>query len=205
MPRGRRTRSRGAAPGMTGRPVQVHPHGLCESDRVGAGTRVWAFAHILPGAVVGEECNVCDHAFIEGGAVVGNRVTVKNAVLIWDGVNIGDDVFLGPNVVFTNDLTPRAAIKKGREAFLSTHVERGATVGANATIVCGVTIGRHAFVAAGAVVTKDVAAHELVAGNPARRIGWSCVCGERLTEELVCGCGRKFAVSTDGKGLEHHP
>jgi acetyltransferase-like isoleucine patch superfamily enzyme len=178
----------------------VHPQALCESDAVGAGTRVWAFAHILPGAVVGADCNICDHAFIEGGATVGDRVTVKNNVLVWDGVRVGDDVFLGPNAVFTNDMNPRAAFKKPPEQFLGTTVEQGATIGANATIVCGVTIGRHAFVGAGSVVTRSVAPHALVVGNPARAIGWMCECGERLPESLECTCGRRYTAADGSEG-----
>ena len=157
--------------------VFVHPHGLCESTVVGTGTRVWAFAHVLDGAVVGADCNIGDHAFIEGGARLGSRVTVKNAVLVWDGVTIGDDVFLGPNMIFTNDLHPRAFGSRDPATFTPTTVCTGATIGANATIVCGVTIGQYAFVAAGAVVVRDVAPYELVAGNPARHIGWVCRCG----------------------------
>ena len=178
--------------------VFVHPQGLCESDQVGEGTRVWAFAHVLPGAVVGAGCNVCDHAFIEGGARVGDRVTIKNAVLVWDGVTVEDEVFLGPNMVFTNDLWPRAAVKKGPGEFVPTLVRRGATIGANATIVCGTTSGPHAFVAAGAVVTRDVPAHALVAGNPARPRGWVCTCGTRLGEDLRCACGREYDHVADG-------
>ena len=186
---------------MSTEPVFVHQQGLCESDEVGPGTRVWAFAHVMAGAVVGSGCNICDHAFIETGARIGDRVTVKNAVLIWDRVTVDDDVFLGPNMVFTNDLMPRAAIKKGMEGLLATRVRRGATIGANATIVCGVTIGEHAFVGAGAVVTRDVDPHALVVGNPARRIGWVCDCGNRLDDHLGCGeCGRTY---TDiGAGLQ---
>jgi UDP-2-acetamido-3-amino-2,3-dideoxy-glucuronate N-acetyltransferase len=179
--------------------VFVHPKGLCESDAVGPRTRVWAFAHVLPGAVIGADCNICDHAFIEDGARIGDRVTVKNAVLVWDGVTVDDEVFLGPNMVFTNDLNPRSIIKKGREGFVPTHVERGATIGANATIVCGVTIGEHAFVAAGAVVTRSVPAHALVVGNPARQQGWVCVCATRLGENLRCSCGRTYALDADGR------
>lgn len=178
--------------------VVVHPLGLCESDRVGDGTRVWAFAHVMAGAVVGRGCNVGDHAFLESGAVVGDRVTIKNGVQVWDRVTVEDEVFLGPACVFTNDLNPRAAVRKPREAFLPTLVRQGAAIGANATIVCGVTIGRYAFVAAGSVVTRDVAPHALVAGNPARRIGWSCVCGERLDADLACGCGRRYHPGPDG-------
>jgi acetyltransferase-like isoleucine patch superfamily enzyme len=148
--------------------VFVHPKGLCESASVGAGTRVWAFAHVLNGAEVGQDCNIGDHAYIEGGAKLGDRVTVKNAVLVWDLVTVEDDVFLGPNMVFTNDLWPRAAVKKTREQLSPTLVRRGATIGANATIVCGLSVGEHAFVAAGAVVTRDVPARALVMGVPAR-------------------------------------
>jgi UDP-2-acetamido-3-amino-2,3-dideoxy-glucuronate N-acetyltransferase len=181
---------------MSAEPVVVHPRGLCESDTVGPGTRVWAFAHVMEGAVVGADCNIGDHAFIERGARLGDRVTVKNAVLVWDRVTVEDEVFLGPNAVFTNDLMPRAAHKKSSDEFLPTLVRRGATVGANATIVCGTTIGEHAFVAAGAVVTRDVAAYALVAGNPARRIGWVCACGERLGPSLSCACGRSYRLGS---------
>jgi acetyltransferase-like isoleucine patch superfamily enzyme len=182
--------------------VFVHPHGLCESDHVGPGTRVWAFAHVLPGAVIGTDCNICDHAFVEGGARLGDNVTVKNGVLVWDGVEVGNDVFLGPAMVFTNDLTPRADVKKSAAEFVRTGVHDGATIGANATIVCGVTIGERAFVAAGAVVTRDVAAHALVAGNPARRIGWVCTCGARLDDALRCtSCGSGFRVLSEDAGL----
>jgi UDP-2-acetamido-3-amino-2,3-dideoxy-glucuronate N-acetyltransferase len=192
--------------------VFVHPKGLCESDQVGARTRVWAFAHVLPGARVGADCNICDHAFIESGAVLGDRVTVKNAVLIWDGVTVEDEVFLGPNMVFTNDLRPRAAFKKGPDELVATIVRRGATIGANATVVCGIEIGTQAFVAAGAVVVRDVPPHALVAGNPARRLGWVCTCGERLAgaprdgaAPACAACGRRYEQLGDGKGLAELP
>ena len=181
--------------------VFVHPLGLCESDEVGPGTRIWAFAHVLKGARIGAGCNVCDHAFIEGGAVVGDRVTVKNAVLIWDGVTVEDEVFLGPNMVFTNDLAPRIGLKKSRDQLLPTLVRHGATIGANATIVCGITIGPYAFVGAGAVVVRDVPAHALVAGNPASRIGWVCACGRRLESGLACACGRRYLLMDSKTGL----
>lgn len=188
-------------PGMAeGTPdgVHVHPLGLCESDDVGAGTRVWAWAHVMPGARVGADCNICDHAYVEGGARLGNRVTVKNAVLVFDGVTVGDDAFLGPNVLFTNDLRPRAHVKKGPEALLPTVVREGATLGAGTVVVCGTTIGAHAFAAAGSVITKDVAPHSFVAGNPARHRGWVCVCGERLPHDLRCDCGRAYEDAGDG-------
>jgi len=147
---------------------------------------------------VGADCNICDHAFVEGGARLGDRVTVKNAVLLFDGVEVGDDVFLGPNVVFTNDLRPRAHVKKGPEALLPTVVEDGVTLGAGVVVVCGTRIGRHAFAAAGAVVTRDVAPHSFVAGNPATHRGWVCVCGERLDADMHCGCGRTYRESDRG-------
>lgn len=181
--------------------VQVHSLGLCESSDVGAGTRVWAWAHILPGARVGRDCNVCDHAYIEGGAVVGDRVTVKNAVLLWDGVTVEDDVFLGPNVVFTNDLRPRAHVKKKPEELVSTLVRRGATIGANATIVCGIEIGEHAFVAAGSVLTRNVLPHALVAGNPATQVGWVCRCGQRLDASFECSCGSHYGCLSNAVGV----
>ena len=176
----------------------VHELALCESDELGPRTRVWAFAHVLPGARIGADCNVCDHAFVEGGAVLGDSVTVKNNVLVWDGVTVEDEVFLGPNAVFTNDQRPRAAFKKGREGWLPTLVRRGATVGANATVLCGVTIGRFAFVGAGSVVTADVRDHALVVGNPARQVGWACECGQSLPDNLECACGRRYRHVDDG-------
>ena len=182
-------------------PVFVHEKGLCESDSVGAGTRVWAFAHVMSGARIGENCNICDHAFVESGAVLGNRVTVKNQVLIWDKVTVEDEVFLGPAMVFTNDFTPRVGFSDPLQ-FRQTLVKRGASIGAQATIVCGVTLGERCFVGAGSVVIRDVPAHALVVGNPARQIGWICACGERLPESLACGCGRSYELLSPNKGLQ---
>jgi acetyltransferase-like isoleucine patch superfamily enzyme len=181
--------------------VFIHDLALCESEQVGAGTRIWAFAHVMSGASIGTDCNVCDHAFIESGASIGNRVTVKNGVLVWDKVSVEDDVFLGPNVVFTNDFNPRAAFKKPSSAFRPTVVRRGASIGANATIVCGVEIGEQAFVGAGAVVTEDVPAYALVVGNPAEQAGWMCACGEKLGGGLVCSCGRRYYERNGRAGL----
>ncbi len=179
----------------------VHPNALCEAEALGPRTRVWAFAHVMKGAVVGADCNVCDHAFIESGAKLGDRVTVKNGVQVYDKVVVEDEVFLGPNMVFTNDMNPRVAFKKPTDRFLSTLVKRGASIGANATIVCGVTIGEQAFVGAGSVVIRDVPAHALVVGNPARRIGWVCACGEKLPAALSCACGRRYQKLDDVRGL----
>jgi UDP-2-acetamido-3-amino-2,3-dideoxy-glucuronate N-acetyltransferase len=185
--------------------VFVHPHALCETDDIGPRTRVWAFTHVLPGARVGADCNICDCVYIEGGAVVGDGVTVKNGVQIWDRVTVEDDVFLGPNMVFTNDLDPRAAIKKSHDDLVPTLVGRGATIGANATVVCGVTIGTYAFVGAGSVVTRSVPAHGLAVGNPARRVGWACECGQRLDDSLRCSCGRRYRLVTEADGLVETP
>lgn len=171
----------------------VHPKALCESDAIGEGTRVWAFAHVMPGARIGARCNIGEGVFVEGKVVLGDDVTVKNAVAIWDGVTVGDEAFLGPCCAFTNDLRPRSGrFKRDPSTWLPTQVGRGASIGANATIVCGVTIGEWAMVAAGSVVTKDVSAYALVLGVPARRAGWVCRCGERLPAKLRCSCGRRY-------------
>ena len=146
----------------------IHPYALVEDGvKLGDDTRVWAFVHILPGAVIGGECNICDHVFIEGDVVIGDRVTIKCGVQIWDGLRIESDVFIGPNATFTNDPYPRS---KQEFELLHTLVKEGATIGANATILPGITIGEKAMVGAGAVVTKDVPARTLVLGNPARVI-----------------------------------
>ncbi|MGI8677506.1 MAG: WxcM-like domain-containing protein [Jatrophihabitans sp.] len=143
----------------------VHADGRCESSTVGIGTRVWAFAHILPGAQIGADCNICDHVFVENDVVVGDRVTVKCGVQLWDGLRVGSDVFIGPNATFSNDPFPRSRHRPDR--FARTMVQDGASIGANATILPGVTIGRSAMVGAGAVVTRDVPANAVVVGNPA--------------------------------------
>ena len=148
----------------------VHPQGLCESTDVGDGTRIWAFAHVLPGARIGADCNICDHVFVEGDVVVGDRVTVKCGVQLWDGVRLADDVFVGPNATFTNDRFPRSKAYPG--SFPQTVVGPGASLGANCTILPGLTIGRRAMVGAGAVVTKDVPPNAIVVGNPARIVGY---------------------------------
>ena len=179
--------------------VFVHALALCESDEVGPRTRIWAFAHVLAGARLGADCNVGDHAFVEGGAVVGDGVTIKNGVLLWSGVTVEDGVFLGPGAVFTNDAGPRAPYPKGPAGWRATLVRHGATVGANATVLSGLTIGRWAMVGAGAVVTADVADHALVVGNPARQAGWACRCGRTLLGELACpACGRSYRLTGAG-------
>lgn len=180
------------------RDVFVHPDGRCESENVGAGTRIWAFAHVLKGAVVGKSCNICDGAFIESGARIGDGVTVKNQVMIFEGVTIEDEVFLGPGVIFTNDMNPRAFIKKHGDELLPTLVRTRATIGAGSVVVCGTTIGDYAFIGAGSVVTRDVPAHAFVVGNPARVIGWACSCGLRLPASLECDCGHRWHSNADG-------
>ena len=149
----------------------VHQAAICESEKVGDGTRVWAFAHVLPGAVVGADCNVCDGVFIENDVVVGDRVTIKCGVQLWDGIRIEDDVFVGPNATFTNDKFPRSRVWP--ERFQPTVVHRGASIGANATVLPGVSIGAEAMVGAGAVVTHDVPPFGIVVGNPARLVGYT--------------------------------
>ncbi|NBU75719.1 MAG: isomerase [Planctomycetes bacterium] len=147
-----------------------HPQSLCESANIGNGTRVWAFAHILPKAVIGQDCNICDHVFIENDVVIGDRVTVKCGVQLWDGVRVENDVFIGPNATFTNDKFPRS--RAYQEKLPTTIVETGASIGANATILPGITIGMRAMVGAGAVVTRSVPPRAVVMGNPARITGY---------------------------------
>ena len=148
----------------------VHDKGICESNDIGEGTQIWAFSHVLSGAKIGKDCNICEHVFIENDVIIGNRVTIKNGVQIWDGIRIGNDVFIGPNVTFTNDKFPRS--KQYPERFLETVVEDGASIGANATILPGLRIGSKAMVGAGAVVTRDVPPNAIVVGNPARINGY---------------------------------
>lgn len=155
---------------MTGVGYFQHDSALVESSHIGEGTRVWAFAHILPGARVGRDCNLCDHTFIENDVVVGDRVTVKCGVQLWDGLRIEDDVFIGPNATFTNDRFPRS--KQHLGTYPQTSIRRGASIGANATVTPGITIGEHAMVGAGAVVTHNVPPHAKIVGNPARIIGY---------------------------------
>jgi acetyltransferase-like isoleucine patch superfamily enzyme/dTDP-4-dehydrorhamnose 3,5-epimerase-like enzyme len=148
----------------------VHERALCESLKIGKGTRVWAFAHVLPEAWIGQDCNVCDNVFIENDVRVGDRVTIKCGVQLWDGVTLEDDVFIGPNVTFTNDIFPRS--KKIPEKFARTIIRCGASIGANATILPGITIEQGAMVGAGAVVTRSVPPNAIVVGNPAKIVGY---------------------------------
>ncbi len=159
-------------------PIFIHPHALVESDAIGAGTRVWAFAHVMKGAKIGERCNIGDHSFIESGVVISDDVTIKNGVSVWEGVEIGDKVFVGPNVAFTNDTRPRSKVYHAEP--VRTQVLEGASIGANATILAGITIGKYAMIGAGTVVTKDVKNFELVVGCPARHAGWVDERGDKV-------------------------
>ncbi len=182
-------------------PPYIHPLALVETEEIGPGTRVWAFAHVMAGARIGRNCNIGDHAFVESGATIGDNATVKNNVCVWRGVTLEDDVFVGPNVAFTNDRFPRSGrMPQVRDRYASTAgwlettvVERGASIGANATILPGVRIGRYSMVAAGAVVAADVEPFALVVGAPARRAGYVCRCGKKLAgdyRESSCdSCG----------------
>ncbi len=174
--------------------VYIHPKALVESDQIGARTRVWAFAHVMKGAVIGSDCNICDHAFVESTVRIGNHVKIKNGVAVWEKVTIEDDVFLGPYCVLTNDINPRAAIAKGSAGYLPTLIKKGATVGANATIVCGATLHEYAFIAAGAVVTKDVPPYGMAVGVPARLVGYVCQCGVKIDFKKPCVCGREYEL-----------
>jgi len=181
--------------------VFVHPQGLCESDQVGSGTKIWAFAHVMKGARIGAGCNIGQGAFVESGAVLGDRVTVKNGVYVWDGVRVEDGVFLGPACVLTNRRRPRSRQGQGgpRPPFDPILIQEGATIGAGAVLICPLIVGRFAFVGAGAVVNRDVPDHALVLGHPARRAGWVCQCGQTLTENLVCpDCKRAYAHNNEG-------
>lgn len=156
-------------PGML-RNVFVHENALCESSAVGEGSRIWAFAHILPGARIGKGCNICDGVFVENDVSIGNNVTVKCGVQLWDGLSLEDDVFVGPNATFSNDRFPRS--KAYPETFLKTIIRKGASIGANATVLPGVEIGPGAMIGAGAVVTRDVPPNAIVVGNPGRITGY---------------------------------
>ena len=162
----------------------IHPSAIVDQGcSIGEGTKIWHFCHVMPGAVIGRNCNLGQNVCVSAGVKVGDNVKIQNNVSLYTGVVLEDDVFLGPSMVFTNVFNPRSHVSR-RDQYLQTLVKRGATIGANATIVCGVTLGRYAFIGAGAVVTRDVPDHALVHGNPARIQGWMCQCGEKLRFEL---------------------
>ena len=180
-------------------PAFIHETAIVdEGARVGRGSRVWHFTHVSAGSVVGERCVLGQNVFIGPSVEVGNGVKIQNNVSVYAGVALADDVFLGPSCVFTNVLTPRAHVER-KEEFAPTPVGKGVTVGANATIVCGHALGEYALIGAGSVVTKDVPAHAVVVGNPARRMAWACRCGEVLPGDGVCPrCGDQYEVTAEG-------
>ena len=190
--------------------VMIHPKALVETEDIGEGTRVWAFAHVMAGTKIGKHCNIGDHCFVETGAVIGDQCTIKNGTMIWEGVTLGEGVFVGPNVLFTNDLVPRsprlpdavARYAEKKNWLKPTKVERGAAIGAGAVILAGITIGEYAMVAAGAVVTKSVPAHRLAIGFGARVRGFVCRCGHPLqfrVKSSICGnCKTRYLSTKEG-------
>ncbi len=166
-----------------------------EGAKVGSGARIWHFTHVCAGATIGAGSTLGQNVYIGPRVEIGRRVKIQNNVSVYEGVAIHDDVFLGPSCVFTNVITPRAHVER-KDEFAPTVVHRGVTVGANATILCGVTLGSYALVGAGSVVTKDVASHAVVMGNPARRTGWACRCGEVLPADGACvRCGDRYELT----------
>lgn len=184
----------------------VHPTSVVDDNvQIGEGTRIWHFCHIQSGASIGTHSSLGQNVNVSNNVRIGSGCKIQNNVSLYEGVELEDDVFCGPSCVFTNDLTPRAKYPKGRAGYLRTLIRRGATIGANATVVCGHTIGRWAMIAAGAVVTSDVPDHALMMGIPARICGWACECGAILPEELVCAkCGRKYRKVPEGLEEEEH-
>lgn len=181
----------------------VHPTSIVDDNvQIGENSKIWHFCHIQSGAVIGQNCSFGQNVNVSNNVKVGNGVKVQNNVSLYEGVELEDYVFCGPSCVFTNDLTPRARYPKGHAGYKKTVVKHDASIGANATIVCGHTIGEFALIAAGAVVTKNVPAHALMAGIPAKRIGWACECGNVLNDTLKCLCGRKYIECGDGIELE---
>lgn len=179
----------------------AHPTAVIDAgSTIGAGTRIWHFSHIMPGCIIGEGCNIGQNVVVSPGVKLGRNVKVQNNVSLYTGVECADDVFLGPSCVFTNVTNPRSAVNR-RDQYARTHVGKGASIGANATIVCGHDIGEYAFIGAGAVVTKTVPAYALVVGNPARRTGWMSEFGHKLTftdGKAICPeSGQHYALEND--------
>lgn len=180
-----------------------------EGAEIGEGTKIWHFSHIAKGARIGKNCKIGQNVYVAPGVVIGNNVKIQNNVSLYEGAILEDDVFCGPSSVFTNVFNPRSAYPRNSpEFFRKTMVKKGASIGANATIVCGVTLGRHSFVGAGSVVTKDAGDHWLVYGNPARHMGWMCECGEKIkfgrAKKARCDSCRKEYVKTGDK-VESRP
>ena len=178
----------------------VHPTSVVDDNvEIGEGTKIWHFSHIQAGARIGKDCSFGQNVNVSNNVKIGDGVKVQNNVSIYEGVELENYVFCGPSCVFTNDLTPRAKYPKGHAGYKRTLIKEGASIGANATVVCGHTIGRWALIGAGAVVTSNVPDHALMLGIPARRAGWACECGELLDEKLACPkCGRKYHETSNG-------
>ena len=182
---------------MKSKSYLVHPSSFIEDDvEIGKGTQIWHFCHIMSGARIGKNCKIGQNVFIDRDVRVGNGVKIENNVSVYRGITLEDYVFCGPSVVFTNVINPRSAYPRDIREYRKTLVQKGATIGANATVICGVTLGRSAFVGAGAVVTEDVPDYGLVYGNPARPQGWMCECGEKLefkNDRAICNkCGEEY-------------
>lgn len=198
---------------MTGIPANVFVHESSYVDEgaiVGNGTKIWHFSHVMETAEIGSDCTLGQNVFVAGGVRIGDSVKIQNNVSVYEGVILEDFVFCGPSMVFTNVKTPRSAFpRNATDDYVTTRVRRGASIGANATVVCGVTIGEWAFVAAGAVVTKDVPSYGLVGGIPARQMGWACECGlpvEFDGDEAECeSCGRSYRRREEGVVKEPSP
>jgi UDP-2-acetamido-3-amino-2,3-dideoxy-glucuronate N-acetyltransferase len=176
--------------------MTIHETAIVDAGaRIGDGTRIWHWVHICGGAQIGTGCSLGQNVFVANDVVIGNNVKIQNNVSVYDAVTLEDDVFCGPSMVFTNVYNPRAAVERKNE-YRPTLVKRGATLGANSTIVCGVTIGEYAFVGAASMINRDVAPHALMVGVPARRIGWMCSCGVRLAGEgtVRCDCGLSYNI-----------
>jgi UDP-2-acetamido-3-amino-2,3-dideoxy-glucuronate N-acetyltransferase len=172
----------------------VHPSSyIDEGAEIGAGTKIWHFCHVMVGARIGERCNIGQNVVVSPQVVVGNNVKIQNNVSLYTGVIVEDDVFLGPSMVFTNVVNPRSHVSR-KDEYRTTHVCRGASIGANATVVCGVTLGRYCFVGAGSVVTKDVPDYALVYGSPARLHGWMCQCGIQIMFQVASEDGLEMAT-----------
>lgn len=181
--------------------VYIHESSYVDEGAVvGRGTKIWHFCHVMGGATIGEDCNLGQNVVVMANVTIGNNVKIQNNVSVYEGVTLEDDVFCGPSCVFTNVMHPRSHVNRKNE-YENTRVHRGATIGANATIVCGVTLGSHCFIGAGAVIISDVTPYALMVGVPARRIGWVCQCGEVLPGRGTVTCGRcesRYEVSHDG-------
>jgi UDP-2-acetamido-3-amino-2,3-dideoxy-glucuronate N-acetyltransferase len=177
----------------------VHPTAVIDENiTIGRGTKIWHFSHVLPNSRIGANCNIGQNVVVGPDVNIGKHCKIQNNVSVFKGITIEDGVFCGPSMVFTNIYNPRAEIGK-MDQVRSTLVKKGATIGANATIICGVTLGRYCFIGAGAVVNKNISDYALVVGNPARQIGWACECGERLPDDLEClVCEKKYAATEHG-------